>query len=82
MKFGVIDDFSTVDFTFPPIVFAAPKPLAKGDSVYFNFGGPVFADKNYLGTVFPQKTKQKDFLKAYSAQFQQYRSQRYPLRHS
>lgn len=75
MKFGQVEDLSVIDFTFPEIS-EQTKAILKGKglktvdkkSVQFHFGAPVFADKNYKGTLFPSDTKQKDFLVAYSMQ--------------
>lgn len=75
MKFGQVDELSDIDFTFPEIsdqtkTILQGKGLLPVDlqKVKFHFGAPVFADKNYKGTLFPQTTKQKDFLTAYSNQ--------------
>ena len=75
MKFGQVENLSLIDFTFPEISEntktvlrrTGNKPIDK-KTVKFYFGAPVFADKNYKGTLFPQSTKQKDFLVAYSKQ--------------
>jgi uncharacterized protein YecE (DUF72 family) len=70
MKFGVLEHTKDVDFTFPPVNIANPiSGERKTNSIQFYFGGPVWGDKNYLGNIFPLKTKQKDFLKVYSSQF-------------
>jgi uncharacterized protein YecE (DUF72 family) len=70
MKFGVLENTSAVDFNFPPITFPSSNILVNKDApIQFYFGGPVWGDKNYLGNIYPSSTKQKDFLKVYSSQF-------------
>lgn len=70
MKFGVLENTFDVDFTFPPILNHFNSTFdAKELPLKFYFGGPVWGDKNYLGNLFPPKTKQKDFLKTYGTQF-------------
>lgn len=75
MKFGQVENLELIDFSFPKIsdqtiaIFKG-KELQPVDlnKVKFHFGAPVFADKNYKGTLFPPTTKQKDFLTEYSKQ--------------
>lgn len=72
MKFGQLDSLEGVDFTFPALTDLTKEFIKKrgsGKVPRFYFGAPVFSDKNYKGTLFPRDTKQKDFLKAYSNQF-------------
>jgi len=72
MKFGQLETWENVDFSFDEITQITFEYLSKLPKVsYPNFylGAPVFSDKNYKGTLFPADTKQKDFLKAYGKQF-------------
>ncbi len=72
MKFGKIEDLEGIDFEFPPLPSLTKevlKTLPKPKKVEFYFGAPVWSDKNYKGSLYPPKTPQKDFLKAYSQQF-------------
>ena len=71
MKFGQLDNWEDVDFSFPEIPSLTSSILSKLPKYKpsFYFGAPVFADKNYKGTLFPADTKQKDFLNAYAQQF-------------
>ncbi|MCT4581046.1 MAG: DUF72 domain-containing protein [Flavobacteriales bacterium] len=72
MKFGNIEDKTGIDFTFEPIPELTEKvlsTLSSKETVRFHFGAPVWSDKNYKGTLYPPKTPIKNFLKAYSEQF-------------
>jgi uncharacterized protein YecE (DUF72 family) len=71
MKFGVIDNIDNVNFTLPeldPNYLVCQKPIPY-KQVEFRLGAPVWADKNYVGTLFPPKTPQRLFLHAYAKQF-------------
>lgn len=72
MKFGNIEEKNGIDFTFkslPKLTEQYLHQLPKKNKVNFHFGAPVWSDKNYKGTLYPHKTPIKDFLKAYSQQF-------------
>ena len=72
MKFGNIADKSAIDFSFnelPTLSQVRLGALPKAQEVRFHFGAPVWSDKNYKGTLYPEKTPLKNFLKAYSEQF-------------
>jgi uncharacterized protein YecE (DUF72 family) len=69
MKFGVIDNFSAVDYTFPPVRAVDNVLPLQPQSVAFYFGAPVWAEKNYVGSLFPPKTSAANYLKAYAQQF-------------
>lgn len=72
MKFGNIEDKAGIDFTFEPLPKLTQKVLDRlpsTEKVRFHFGAPVWSDKNYKGTLYPQKTPIKNFLKTYSEQF-------------
>lgn len=71
MKFGVIENIDNVNFTLPELasnylICQDPVPF---NQVEFRMGAPVWADKNYVGTLFPPKTPQRLFLTAYAEQF-------------
>ncbi len=72
MKFGQLDTWEDVNFSFPKLSEQTKSYLSvleKIDKPNFYIGAPVFSDKNYKGTLFPSDTKQKDFLQAYGKQF-------------
>lgn len=72
MKFGNIEDKSGIDFSFselPVLSKDCLNLLSKGEDVNFHFGAPVWSDKSYKGTLYPKSTPIKNFLKAYSQQF-------------
>lgn len=70
MKFGYLENIDGVDFTLPPLKndFQEQQVVSKNQLKLF-IGAPVWSDKNYLGRLYPQNTKQKDFLFEYSKQF-------------
>lgn len=71
MKFGVIPVIDEVDFTLPKLDsnYLVCKDPISFNQVEFRLGAPVWADKNYVGTLFPPKTPQRLFLNAYAEQF-------------
>ena len=72
MKFGQLDTWKEVNFSFPKLSKKTKTYLSVLDKVAkpnFFIGAPVFSDKNYKGTLFPVETRQKDFLQAYGKQF-------------
>jgi uncharacterized protein YecE (DUF72 family) len=72
MKFGNIENKSGIDFSFESLPELSEQFLGllpKNNKINFHFGAPVWSDKSYKGTLYPQKTPIKDFLKAYSRQF-------------
>ena len=70
MKFGHLEILDNVDFSLPAIVndFEC-NTKSNFKELNFFIGAPVWGDKNYLGTLFPKDTKQKDFLFQYAKQF-------------
>ena len=70
MKFGHLEKLDNIDFSLPAISnnFEHKNNSAFKD-VNFFIGAPVWGDKNYLGTLFPKETKQKDYLFQYAKQF-------------
>jgi len=72
MDFGKLDNLTGVDFSMPPITeatqqmlqrFSADKPMA----VFV--GCPVWANPAWVGSLYPPRAKEKDFLKHYTHQF-------------
>ncbi len=75
MKFGRLEDISHIDFKLPPedrhnaSVLAPDDGITKTASTSLYIGCPVWADKGYVGKVFPKGTKAKDYLYHYARQF-------------
>jgi len=72
MEFGKTPNLDTVSFALPPgnsfnaRVWTAVEPAVR-PQVYI--GGPVWANKDYVGKVYPTNAKDKDFLHYYTRQF-------------
>jgi uncharacterized protein YecE (DUF72 family) len=72
MEFGKIHNLDAVNLTLPPgsafnariweSVDPSPKP-----TVFI--GGPIWANKEYVGRVYPSTAKERDFLHYYTRQF-------------
>lgn len=72
MKFGKLPSVDAVDFQFPEIPKGNLAPLGalpKPNKQYFYIGCTGWSMKEWVGTVYPPKTKTKDFLKVYGKQF-------------
>jgi len=71
MKYGFLKDISNVDFTLPPPPTFAKDliPNPKTEEVKIFIGSSVWADKDFKGHFYPEKTTQKNFLLEYSKQF-------------
>jgi len=72
MKFGQVDDLNSVSFEWPSITPQTKKILSNYQSKkkpIIHLGGPGWSDKNYKGTLYPNKTPQNKFLSAYAKQF-------------
>ncbi|AQG81449.1 DUF72 domain-containing protein [Spirosoma montaniterrae] len=77
MEFGKTPNLDTVNFALPPgapfnaRVWAAVEPTPRNLSwqpqVYI--GGPIWANKDYVGKVYPSTAKERDFLHYYTRQF-------------
>jgi uncharacterized protein YecE (DUF72 family) len=72
MNFGKLPSVEGVDFTFPPepvsnpaVFYNAPAP----DCQVF-LGCPSWACKGWIGKIYPQGSKDKDFLTHYAQHFQ------------
>jgi uncharacterized protein YecE (DUF72 family) len=73
MEFGnVFGNYGDINFVLPndPQETTATLLAAKSSNEFeVHVGGTKWADKSWLGTVYPPKTKSDDFLKAYSQNF-------------
>lgn len=71
MKFGQVEQLDTIDFNFNPISDQSIRILKsfKKKPLQFYFGAPGWSDSQYKGALYPLRTSQKDFLKAYALQF-------------
>ncbi|MCU0447513.1 MAG: DUF72 domain-containing protein [Microscillaceae bacterium] len=73
MDFGKLADISRVDFSLPSDnpqtirVLQTNRAIQPAPQIYV--GCPVWANKNWVGTFYPPKTKEADFLKVYAQQF-------------
>ena len=72
MDFGKLARVDTVNFTLPPgaafnaRIWEAVEPTTR-PSVFI--GGPVWANKDYVGKIYPSNAKEKEFLHYYIRQF-------------
>ena len=72
MDFGKTNNLDAVNFALPPgapanaRVWAAVEPASR-PQVFI--GGPVWANKDYAGNVYPANAKERDFLHHYTRQF-------------
>jgi uncharacterized protein YecE (DUF72 family) len=72
MEFGRIANPDAIDFALPPDpvanarVWAETTPASQ-PNVFI--GGPVWANKDYVGRIYPGNAKEKDFLHHYVRQF-------------
>lgn len=71
MKFGHLDNIHGVDFTLPPNHLGIEKVLGGRKSNILNVfvGAPVWTHEEFLGKIYPEKARAKDFLKYYGQQF-------------
>ena len=73
MKFGKLQDFAAVDFSLPPDPAGNSARLSKlparSHPPQLYIGCTGWSMKEWVGRVYPKGTKTKDFLKAYSLQF-------------
>lgn len=72
MDFGKTHNLDVVNFALPPgapsnaRIWAAVEPTSR-PQVFI--GGPVWANKDYVGKVYPSNAKERDFLHHYTRQF-------------
>ena len=71
MKYGFLSEVSNVDFTLPdsPAFQNNLIPTPTSNEVKFFIGSSVWADKDFKGHFYPEKTAQKNFLLEYAKQF-------------
>ncbi len=71
MKFGHLEDISSIDFSLPSDHSITAKVLSNKPArqVKVYAGCPVWADKGFMGRIYPKGTKAKDYLKVYATQF-------------
>lgn len=73
MEFGKvkITQLENIDFQFPDDLPINRQILGeeKAEKVNVYIGCPIWVNKNWLGKIYPPKTKEKDFLKYYAQQF-------------
>ncbi len=71
MKFGKLPNIDSVDFTLPTDAAGTTSMLAKlpPSKPQLYVGCTGWGMKEWIGTVYPPKTKAKDFLHHYSRQF-------------
>jgi len=72
MKFGKLQDISSVDFQLPPNTAETSKVLAKlpptpSPTLYVGCTG--WGMKEWVGTIYPKGSKPADFLRQYTQQF-------------
>lgn len=77
MEFGKVHNLNAVNFTLPPgaafnaRVWAAveptPRDMSRQPQVFI--GGPIWANKEYVGKIYPSNAKERDFLHYYTRQF-------------
>lgn len=74
MKFGKIHDISQVDFSLPipPLcnkLFMAEKGADLEEEASFFLGCPVWADKSFVGKIYPKGSRPQDYLNYYGQNF-------------
>lgn len=71
MDFGKLPNVDHVDFKLPPDPPENEFVLSgkKANNLKIFVGAPVWGDKSFVGTLYPNKTKSADYLKYYSKAF-------------
>lgn len=73
MEFGKVKDITNIKFQLPEDASGTSKLLRGVASSSHTFkvytGCPVWANKNWVGEIYPRRAKDKDFLKYYAQQF-------------
>ncbi|AFK03235.1 protein of unknown function DUF72 [Emticicia oligotrophica DSM 17448] len=72
MDFGKLQDISKVDFTLPadnPFTAQTLAVAPKVSKPELYFGPPIWANKDWIGKIYPSNAKDKDFLYYYTRQF-------------
>lgn len=71
MDFGRVANIETINFCLPADNAGTIKVLGgiKEEKCKVYIGCPIWADPNFVGNIYPNKAKSKDFPKYYSQQF-------------
>ena len=72
MDFGKLPTVDKVDFTLPPDSLfnqAVWNKVERTATPEVYIGGPIWANKNYVGRIYPSQTRERDFLYYYTRQF-------------
>ncbi|HYG52993.1 MAG TPA: DUF72 domain-containing protein [Flavobacteriales bacterium] len=71
MQFGRLENITSVDFGFPPTHPGTEKILGGTRNQNFNVyvGAPIWNDPGFKGKIYPEKARDKDFVKYYGQQF-------------
>jgi uncharacterized protein YecE (DUF72 family) len=72
MDFGHLHDVRAVNFALPPLTERSQRWLAgtaRAGGLRVHIGCPIWAQKEWVGSVYPRGAKASDFLALYSAQF-------------
>ncbi len=72
MEFGKVANLNTIDFTLPPDHPATERVLEKHfrmGKLKAHVGCPIWANKSWIGKLYPVGAKDKDLLKFYSRKF-------------
>lgn len=72
MEFGKLRSVENVDWTLPPEdpqTLEYLKSLPTTGETHFFIGTPAWGHKEWIGKIYPEKTKAADFLKFYSHNF-------------
>lgn len=70
MDFGRLKDIEKINYTLPADHKSISKILGSKKAEYpkIYVGGVLWADENFVGNLYPEKAKPKDFLKYYTKQ--------------
>lgn len=66
MKFGKVQNLDNIDFSLPELKF---YKVNKKYPPQIYIGGPLWGCKDWIGKIYPVKTKSSDFLSVYSTQY-------------
>lgn len=68
MEFGKVANVDSIDFSLPDDDPIATRYLSRfpAGKTTIRFGAPVWNRKHWVGTLYPEKTKPVDFLRAYA----------------
>ncbi|MFT7612394.1 MAG: hypothetical protein ACI9J3_001353 [Parvicellaceae bacterium] len=72
MKFGKVDSIEGIDFSLPEVDERSLQVLSnfkKTDSPEIRIGCSIWSNKEYIGSVYPEKTPQSKLLQAYTNEF-------------